>query len=140
MENFLKYLWGAAAGVLSLFAPVQGLIICAVVFVAVDFVTGVAASYKRARRNGSEWGFESTRAWHTITKLAFVMAGIVLAWLIDCCILPFLELHLANLFTGFVCGVEFWSYLENAAELSDHPAFRWLRRFLKRKLDKKLDQ
>lgn len=45
-----------------------------------------------------------------------VTVGIALTWLIDRFVLPFAELHLANLFTGFVCGVELWSYLENAAD------------------------
>lgn len=126
-----RYISGAAAGLLSLFAPVCPLVICAVVFVAIDFVTGVMASRKRAARTGTSWAFESARAWKTIVKLAFVMAGIMLAWLIDSCILPHMHLRMANLFTGFVCGVEFWSYLENAAEISGHPVFRWLKRIMK---------
>lgn len=125
-------------GALSFFAPVRGLVLCALVFVAIDFVTGVAADRKRARRHSEPWGFESEKAWNTVVKLACVMAGIMLAWLIDSTILPHMNLRLANLFTGFVCGVEFWSYLENAAELSDHPVFRWLRRFMKDKLDKSI--
>lgn len=138
MENIFRYAAGAFAGALSFFAPIRGLIICAVVFIAIDFVTGVAAHRKRTLALGAAWGFESEKAWNTVVKLACVMAGIVLAWLIDTCILDFMNLRLANLFTGFVCGVEFWSYLENAAEISEHPAFRKLKRFMKSKLDKEL--
>lgn len=125
--------------ILSVLAPIQGLIICAVIFIAIDFVTGVTASYKKARRSGAAWAFESEKAWNTVAKLAFVMAGIVLAWLIDSCILDFMNLRLANIFTGFVCGVEFWSYLENAADISDHPLFRKLGRIVKKHIDKKID-
>lgn len=135
MENIFRYLIGALSGLLSLFAPIKGLIICAMLFVAMDFLTGVVASYKRARREGIGWAFESAKAWETVTKLAFVMGGIVLAWLLDSHILHFMNLKLANLFTGFVCGVEFWSYLENAAEISDHPLFRRLSKFMKHKID-----
>ena len=39
---------------------------------------------------------------------------------------------------GFTCGVEFWSFLENAAQLSDAPLFRWLRRYAKRRMEKEL--
>ncbi|MDR2886335.1 MAG: phage holin family protein [Rikenellaceae bacterium] len=138
MGNIFKYIAGSAVSLLALLAPVRPLIICALVFVAIDFVTGVAASYKRARRAGEPWGFESGKAWATVAKLAFVMGGIVLAWLIDVYILDFLNLNLAKLFTGFVCGVEFWSYLENAAEISDHPVFRWLRQFMKKKFYEKI--
>ena len=139
MENIFRYGAGAAMGAGAFFAPISGLIVCAVVFIGIDFITGVAASIKRARRRGCRWAFESERAWNTVAKLSFVMAGIVLAWLIDSLILPHLNLRLANLFTGFVCGVEFWSYLENAAEISEHPVFRKLKRYMKSKFDKELD-
>lgn len=133
-----KYLSGAIASLLALLAPVRGLVICAVVFIGIDFITGVIAGWRRARAAGLPWAFESRKAWNTITKLAFVMGGIVLAWLIDACILNFLGLNLAKIFTGFVCGVELWSYLENAAEISDHPLFRAVRRLLKKQFDDRL--
>ena len=139
MENLSKYISGAIMGLLSFFAPIRELILCAVVFITLDFCTGVAASYKRAKRAGTPWGFESEKAWNTVVKLACVMAGIVLAWLIDSHILSYMNLRMANLFTGFVCGVEFWSYLENAAEISDHPAFRKLKKFMKNKFDNELN-
>ena len=138
MENIFKYVSGAVASVLSFFAPVRELVLCVVVFIAIDFVTGVLASRKRARRQGRLWAFESEKAWSTVVKLSFVMAGVVLAWMIDGYILSYMNLRLANLFTGFVCGVEFWSYLENAAEISEHPVFRKLKRFMKSKLDREL--
>ena len=51
------------------------------------------------------------------------MAGIVLAWMMDSLLLPIANLRLANIFTGFVCGVEFWSYLENATIASGAKTF-----------------
>lgn len=118
-----KYLSGIVAGVMSFFAPVEPLLLCAMVFVVVDFVTGVLADRHRARTDGKGWQFESRKAWQTVRKLSFVMAGIVLAWMIDSLMLPIVELRLANLFTGFVCGVEFWSYLENATTASGVDSF-----------------
>jgi phage-related holin len=139
MEDAIKYLWGAVAAVGALFAPIGGLIVCALVFVAIDFVTGVAASQCRARRAGVAWCFSSRRAWNTVLKMVFVMAGIMLAWMLDSIILTFVELHLAKIFTGFVCGVELGSYLENAADISGHPLFRAIKKLLKRKVDKSLN-
>jgi phage-related holin len=118
-----KYISGIIAGVMSFFAPVEPLLLCAMTFVAVDFLTGVLADRRRARIEGGEWHFESRKAWHTITKLCFVMAGIVLAWMMDSLLLPIANLRLANIFTGFVCGVEFWSYLENATIASGAKTF-----------------
>ncbi len=119
----MKYLSGLIAGVASFFAPVEPLLVMAVAFVAVDFLTGVLADRHRARSEGGAWRFESRKAWRTITKLSFVMAGIVLAWMLDQLLLPLANLRLANLFTGFVCGVEFWSYLENATTITGEGRF-----------------
>ena len=135
MEQIYKNICAVACALSSLFVPVRGLIICALVFIAADFVTGVAASAVSSRRAGRRFAFESGKAWNTVSKMLFVMAGISLAWLIDAVILNFMTLNLAKLFTGFVCGVEFWSYLENAAEISRHPIFLHLKRFMKSKVD-----
>ena len=62
--------------------------------------------------------------------------GIVMAWAVDRHVLDFMDLHAARLFTGFACGVEFWSFLENAAQLSDAPLFRWLKRYVRRRMRK----
>jgi phage-related holin len=140
MENILKYAWGVTSGVCALLVPIQGLIVCAMVFVAIDFATGVIASRCRARRAHLVWSFSSRRAWNTVVKLIFVMAGIVLAWMLESVVLTFTELHLAKIFTGFVCGVEFWSYLENAADISGHPIFTALRNLLKGKVENTLNK
>lgn len=130
----MKYLSGLIAGVMSFFAPVEPLLIMAVAFVAVDFLTGVLADRHRAHVEGGVWRFESRKAWRTITKLSFVMAGILLAWMLDALLLPLMNLRLANLFTGFVCGVEFWSYLENATTLTGEKRFAEAIEALKKRL------
>lgn len=136
MENLYRFVSGAAAALAGWFAPVAPLVACVFGFMAVDFLTGVAASRAVARREGRPWWFESAEAWRTVQKLALVTTGIVMAWTIDRFVLDFMELHAARLFTGFVCGVEFWSFLENAAQLSEAPLFRWLKRYLHRRIRK----
>ncbi|MBQ8864235.1 MAG: phage holin family protein [Rikenellaceae bacterium] len=134
-----RYLSGVVCALCALFMPIRGLVVCAVTFVVVDFVVGVLASWLRARKRHQPWMFESRKAWRTVYKALFVMAGICMAWLIDSMVLDFAHLNLAKCFTGFVCGVEFWSYLENAAEISDHPMFRSLQRIMKNKISKTID-
>lgn len=119
-----KYISGIVAGAVSFFAPVEPLLLMAMTFVAVDFLTGILADRRRAKAAEKAWRFESRKAWKTITKLSFVMAGIMLAWMLDELLLPIVEMRLANLFTGFVCGVEFWSYLENAALVTNENRFK----------------
>lgn len=139
MEVLYRFFSGTAAGLLALFAPIGPLVATAVAFIAIDFLTGVAADRAVARREGRVWYFESCKAWRTVLKLALAVTAIAMAWLIDCCVLDFMELHIARLFTGFTCGVELWSFLENAAQLSDAPLFRWLRRYVRRRIRKEVE-
>lgn len=128
---------GIVSGFVSVFVQnLLPLFVAVIVFEAVDFVTGCIKSYVVARRKGERFAFESVKAWRTIYKLVFILVGIVLAEMLDATIVD-ARLRLANWFTGFCCGVEFWSFLENAAVISDHPIFRWLRRFMKDKVEDK---
>lgn len=114
--------------------PVAPLVAAALLFIAIDFVTGIAASRAVARREGCEWRIESRKAWRTVFKAGFVALAIVMMWVIDSAILDFMHLNLAKLFTGFVCGVELWSFLENAAAISGSPLFEWMGRWVKRRM------
>ena len=58
MENTLfKLIFGALSAIVGIFAPIAGLVCCAITFVAVDFVTGIVASRHRAARLGTVWSF-----------------------------------------------------------------------------------
>lgn len=114
------------------------MILCTMCFITIDFLTGVAADRRQARQEGRAWYFESAKAWRTIRKAAFVVVALAMAWLIDSCILDFLNLRLARLFAGFICGVELWSFLENAAQLSDAPLFEWMRRYVHRRIEQQI--
>ena len=119
--------------------PIAPLIATALLFIAIDFVTGIMASRTVARREGREWWIESRKAWRTVYKAGFTAVAIVMMWLIDHVLLGFMNLNLANLFTGFVCGVELWSFLENATTISSSPLFSWLGRWVKRRITKEVD-
>lgn len=111
------------------------LFITVLIFEMMDFGTGVLKSAVLARRAGRRFAFESVKAWRTIYKLIFILVGVVLAEMLDKTIAEETRLRFANWFTAFCCGVEFWSFLENAAVISDHPLFRWLRKFMKEKVE-----
>lgn len=133
-----KYVSGLVAALLALLCPITPLIITATVFITIDFITGIYASYAAARREGQKWSIESRKAWRTVYKLGFVVTGIVMTWLVDSLVLSFMHLNLANLFTGFVCGVELWSFFENASIISGVEIFEWLGRWIKSKLRKEI--
>lgn len=138
MEALSKFVSGLVAGIAALFAPIQPLVVTTMLFIAVDFLSGILADRATARREGRHWYFESCKAWRTVMKAGLAITTIAMAWMLDRCVLDFMQLNLAKLFTGFTCGVELWSFLENAAQLSEAPLFRWLRRYAKRRVEKHL--
>lgn len=101
METLYRLVSGLTAGFIALFAPIGPLVACAMAFIGIDFLSGVAASRAAARRKGHTWYFESCEAWRTVLKLGLTVTAIAMAWLIDSCILDFMQLNVARLFTGF---------------------------------------
>ena len=67
------------------------------------------------------------------------LLAIAMSWLVESCVLDFMTLNLAKIFTGFTCAVEFWSFLENASQLSEAPMFVWLKRYVRRRLRKEVE-
>ena len=140
MAVLYKYANGALLGFAALFAPIKPVILCALLFIAIDFVTGVFASRCEAKRRGEKWFFSSHEAWRTIRKAGFVILTIAMSWLVESCVLNFLTLNITRIITGVICGVELWSFLENASVLSDAKIFEWLRNYVKRRVEKEIGE
>ena len=138
MEGLYRFINGLLLGLTALFAPIKPVVLCALGFIFVDFVTGVLASRCETKKRGEKWYFSSHEAWRTIRKAGFVMLTIAMAWLIESCILDFMTLNLTRIIAGAICGVEMWSFLENASVLSDAKLFEWLRNYVKRKVEKEI--
>ena len=138
MEVLFRYFSAFVASLCGLLCPIAPLITTATLFIVVDFITGVIASHAEARREGREWWFESRKAWRTVIKAGFVAIAIVMMWVLDYHVLEFMNLNMAKLFTGFVCGVELWSFLENAATISRAPLFEWMSRWVKRRVEREV--
>ena len=140
MEALYRYFSGALLSLAALFAPVVPMIWCVAGFILFDFLTGVWASKAEAKEQDQEWYFESRLAWHTAQKLGFTIIALCMAFVIDTMILDFLEMKLTRLFAGFVCGVEMWSFLENACRISDAPLLRYIKRYVKRKVKEEAER
>ena len=140
METLFRLISGATAAAAAFLLPVAPLLAAAVAFVAADFLSGIAASRAESRRRGRQWRFERRLAWRTVVKLGFVAAAVVMAHTIDCCMPDFMNIQFARLFTGFTCGVELWSFLENAAVVSRAPLFRRLGVYVDNKLKRYEDK
>ena len=140
MEALYRFINGLLLGLTALFAPIKPVILCALAFIFVDFVTGVLASRCETKKRGEKWYFSSHEAWRTIRKAGFVLLTIAMSWLIEYCILDFVTLHITRIIAGAICGVEMWSFLENASVLSDGKLFRWLRNYVRRKVEKEIGE
>lgn len=140
MEALYKYFSGCLAAVAALFAPVVPMVWALVGFIGFDFLTGVVASRAEARKAGEQWFFESHLAWRTIEKLGFAIISLCMAFTIDTLLLDFMQLHLTNLLAGFICGVEMWSFLENACRISDAPLLRHLRGVVRQKVREEVER
>jgi phage-related holin len=140
MEATYRVVNGILLGFAALFAPIRSVVMCALAFILVDFVTGVVASRCEAKQRGEAWFFSSHEAWRTIRKAGFVMLTIAMCWLIECCIFNFITLNLTRTIAGVICGVEMWSFLENASVLSDAKIFEWLRRYVKRRVEREIGE
>ena len=81
METLYRLVSGLTAGFIALFAPIGPLVACAMAFIGIDFLSGVAASRAAARRKGHTWYFESCEAWRTVLKLGLTVTAIAMAWL-----------------------------------------------------------
>jgi phage-related holin len=126
-------------GFAALFAPIQPVIMCALAFIFIDFLTGVLASRTEAKKRGERWYFSSREAWRTIRKATLVLLAIGMCWLVECCVLNFVSLHITRIVAGAICGVEMWSFLEKACRISDAPLLRHLRGLVRHKLRKEVE-
>ena len=111
MEALYRYANGVLVGLASLLAPIKSVILCALLFILIDFVTGVLASRCEAKQRGEKWYFSSREAWRTIRKAGFVILTIAMSWLVESCDLDFVTLNITRIITGVICGVELWSFL-----------------------------
>ncbi|MEG0899038.1 MAG: phage holin family protein [Oscillospiraceae bacterium] len=126
----MRQIFAILFSAIGFFAPLHELFIMVIVFIGVDFVTGCLASYRRMHRDGKTWYFSSFAAWRTLYKLILSILGIVLFWLFPVYIFKEVDMlqNAPNVFCGAVCGVELWSWLENAGDITGSPAFSWVRK------------
>ena len=140
MEATYRFFSGMVIALAAIFAPIREVVICALLFILVDFVTGILASRAEAKGRGERWYFSSREAWRTIRKAGLVLLTIGMCWLVESCVLNFVALHITRIVAGAICGVEMWSFLENASVVSDRKLFMWLRNYVKRKVEHEMGE
>lgn len=112
--------------IIGYFAPIKNILILALAIIAVDFITGILAARKRGE------GIESKKLYKSFYKLCCVYILLMLIYAIDTEI-PVISIH--KIAAWIIIGFELWSILENMAQLTDHPLFSFLKRFMKGKIE-----
>jgi hypothetical protein len=106
-------------------------------FILFDFLTGVWASIAERRREGKRWALESRLAWHTIEKMGFATTTLAMTFVIEIVILQSPTYEMTRLLAGFVCGVELWSFVENACRISPSPLLRHIRKIVSNEFNRR---
>lgn len=135
-----KMFFGALFGIGSVFSQIYVLYWLVIIFVVVDFITGVIADYKAHKKLSKKWYFESDKCWRTIYKLGFALISVSLVWLVELYCFGVENPFICRYIAAFICGAEFWSFLENSSEISGNKLFLQIKKFTKYKMRDKLGE
>jgi hypothetical protein len=127
-----KMLTLAVGWLSSFFMPVAALLLLTICFIVADFIVGLTVSYRIHHT-----GFTTLKAWRTVFKFAGAMTSIAAAYAIEVLIFTSESAYLARCVAGILCGFDFYSLLANFAILSNHPAFRVIKKFVKSEIESK---
>ncbi|MBE6457555.1 MAG: phage holin family protein [Alphaproteobacteria bacterium] len=119
--NILYAFW---AGVLAFFGPLKWWLCACAFFIIVDFITGCWVSRKR----GQTW--QSQRFRESLNKSYSYMMVIICARMLEL----ILQVSVSRYFTGFICGIEFYSILENFYHATGDRVFYILTQITNKKL------
>ena len=122
-------LFGCFFATLGYFSPIKDIVHVMIAVIFVDFFVGLWASY----RQGIGW--KSEKMWRTIYKLILAVLIIMLLYAMDT------EMGIEAIKTykavaWVICGFEIWSILENAAVISNHRIFIFLRHYMHDRVEK----
>lgn len=124
--HYYNLLSGLLMGAVGYFAPVNNIVAVVAVAVAVDFLSGIWASYVQGK------GIKSKRMTKTIYKIALYICIVYLFFAIDK-EMQMIELH--RFVAWVIVGFEMYSILENATKITNHRIFRVLRKLMEDKLE-----
>lgn len=123
-----KILYAIGGGIIGFLAPIQTFLICLLVFIGADLISGVMAAKKRGEL------LESKKLRATITKTTFYFIFIILAHILWHYVMGYTDLKLQRSVSFLLCGVELYSVLENAYCITQHRVFWLLTQFTVKKI------
>jgi phage-related holin len=129
MKDFLLFIGKILLACLAYFADVKNLFHAVLLFMAIDWITGVYASYK-LREKGKSW-FTSYKMRRTIEKFVFYMMAIAVSYVFR---IEFLEtIPLGKIVAGYIAITEIKSIFENIGRIMGVQIFNEIYQIIKDK-------
>lgn len=129
MKDYLLFVGKILLACLAYFAEIQNLFHAVLLFMVIDWITGVYASYK-TRTRGEAW-FTSFKMRRTVEKFVFYMMAIAVAYVFR---KEFIEsIELGKIVAGYIAITEIKSIFENISRIMGVNLFNELWHIIKDK-------
>ena len=112
--------------VFTFLSPIKVVLLLVVITILLDMFFGI---WRSRKVDGS--GIESRRLWRTVEKLFCAVVLVILLYAVDTHVAS-LALH--KIVAGFIIGCDLWSILENMAEITEHPVFKIIRKYMSKRV------
>lgn len=114
---------------LGFFEPLWVLMLWFLIFIVVDFITGVYASLVEGKL------ITSNKMQKTVIKFIMYSTAIFLLHGIDVYMISFTKLYLARIGATLICGIELYSIFENCYRVTGNVVFKILTQFTLKKIE-----
>jgi phage-related holin len=126
----LDKIWAYAfAAVMGFLEPLWVMMLWFLIFVMVDFITGIYASLIEGKL------ITSNKMQKTVVKFITYATAIFLLHGIDAYLISFAKLYLARIGATLICGIELYSIFENMYRSTGNPVFKVLTQFTLKKIE-----
>jgi phage-related holin len=109
--------------------PLWVMLLWFLIFIAVDFVTGIYASLVEGKL------ITSNKMQKTVVKFVMYATAVFLLHGIDAYMITFTKLYLARIGCTLICGIELYSIFENCYRVTGNVVFKILTQFTLKKIE-----
>ncbi len=135
MKDYYSFIFKALLACLAYFADIRNMFHAVLVFMAIDWITGVYASYK-FRTKGKSW-FTSFKLRRSIEKFVFYVMAIAVAHILEVEFMDFANLD--RIVAGYIAITEVKSIYENISKIMGVDLFNDLWQIVKNQFNQKFN-
>ena len=129
----LDKIWSyVLVSLLGFFEPLWVLMLWFLIFIVVDFITGIYASLVEGKL------ITSNKMQKTVIKFIMYSTAIFLLHGIDVYMISFTKLYLARIGATLICGIELYSIFENCYRVTGNVVFKILTQFTLKKIEQQI--